>query len=215
MEAEQPLSLYVAEFLAPWDDAYKKQRYHTALLLRNEYDPEPGILYQLHYNGLKANIEDELFDELTTVPNIRYGMRHRTFIKLAKRAKVDEGYEFETRQKWNHILREAIKTRSKKPKFDYKNRHLITANNCRSGVISALSSIGIAFDQAHYMDDAGTQCTTLPLSNTFELVSAPEDPFEAMIALHDLREETKKLTKQLPVPQASTIVAGALDHVRE
>ncbi|MFK7838939.1 MAG: hypothetical protein AB8B83_01290 [Bdellovibrionales bacterium] len=116
MEAEQPLSMIVVEFKAPWDDAYKKQRYHTALLLRNKYDPLPGVLYQLHYNGMKANPMDELLDELTTIPNIRRGMRHTTFMKLAKRAVVDDGYEFEILQKWNHILRGAIETREKAPK---------------------------------------------------------------------------------------------------
>ncbi|MFK7838940.1 MAG: hypothetical protein AB8B83_01295 [Bdellovibrionales bacterium] len=65
------------------------------------------------------------------------------------------------------------------------------------------------------MDDAGTQCTTLPLEDTFNLQSAPDDEFEAMLALHDLREETIALSKRLPTPIASDVVAGALDHVRE
>ena len=116
IEPEQPQSILVAEFNAPYDKAYDQPRYHTALLLRNDRDAHPGILYQLHFNGLKENPLDELLQRLVMVPNIRAGMKSSSFKKLARATKVADGYEFHTRQMWNHILRHALwRRRSSRP----------------------------------------------------------------------------------------------------
>ena len=216
IEPEQPQSILVAEFNAPYDKAYDQPRYHTALLLRNDRDAHPGILYQLHFNGLKENPLDELLQRLVMVPNIRAGMKSSSFKKLARATKVADGYEFHTRQMWNHILRHALEKRKERLNFDYTDRHLVDANNCRAGIVSALRSVNIAFNDVTFKDKAGTQSTRISVTSEFQPVStAPQDPIDAMFMLQELREETIELSRQLPIPHHSKVIAGALERLME
>lgn len=212
----QPQSLHVAEFIAHKHQITGQQMHHPALLLVNDRDPDTGVLHHLHYNGVKQDAVDELLKRYVIVPCVWNGMSSRTYNRLAQVKKVDEGDEFEIRQKWNHMLRsQALETKKLGLEFDRSRMEEPDTDNCRTGIVRALKSCGIEIKSDTFIEEAGTKHPSTKVDPTFKPIARPADIFDFIEKLEEFRAETKLLSKQLPIPIQSQVFVGAVDLMFE
>lgn len=144
MVCEKKLSIYIAEFPNSNSEGDGGVRYHTALLLIDEGQASLQIVQELHFNDYAADMMDELQGLIKIVPNVRQGKSTKRPLDDLRLYPIIGGYETTTMTLWNHMLKHAVSVKQADLLFDYHDRHLPHANNCRAGTVSALASIGVA-----------------------------------------------------------------------
>ncbi len=209
MFQERKMSIYIAEFPNRNEDT---TRYHTALFLVDEGSDEPEVVQQLHYNDHANDLMDELQGIIRIVPNIRHGLKSKTSLGDLHVYPIIGGHETDMLQMWNHILAHSIEVRSQELLFDYHDRNLPHANNCRAGIISALASIGIGVEDEYYASDAGTIASRIAVSSVFNTSVAPA------LSLSEVIAENERLTAALIPPwemEESSSITGLQQLIKE
>lgn len=194
MVYERKLSIYVAEFRNSGDEGNGGLRYHTALLLVDEGQDSLQIAQELHFNDYAADMMDELQGLIRIVPNVRQGKSTKRPLDDLRLYPIIGGYETTTMPLWNHMLKHAVTVKEADLLFDYHDRHLPHANNCRAGTVSALASIGVGVEDEYYASDAGTKAGRITIQEIFSFAHAHQQ------GVNELRSENAKLMLQLLPP---------------
>lgn len=213
MEPEKKLSICIAEFPLGQD------RYHAALLLIEEGGDDLCIVQHLHFGDYEETTNGKPNGIYRMIPYVRNGMSSDNVESIKHLYPVIGGYERDTLEAWNHILAHAIEVREQNIPFDYEDRHLPHARNCRMGVVSALKSIGINTQGSYppedriFLGQAGTVSDSISISYVFDFYS------EARQDLKTVREQNANLSEVLPRPKEEgekdmdTILIHAATHL--
>jgi len=211
MQTQRQLSIYIAEFPGNAQEGNNEERFHPALLLVDEGQEGLEVLQQLHFNDYAETLMDELDGNIKMVPNARKGMKETTKSKIAHLYPIIGGYECDTMHAWNHMLEHALIVKKANLLFDYNDRHLPHANNCRAGIVSALRSIGIDVEDEFYKNDAGTLAARISVSSVFSFSATCRQ------SLEDLRRSNEALVEALPEPWddvKAPSLKDAVDHLK-
>ena len=156
MEATQH-AIYVTEQLIEQSfEGEDRSSYHTALWYVQERDGEADVVQQLHFNDHSDSFWEEDMGTVKMVPNVRYGLCRSQDPEKMGMVAVKRGHEAEILAYWNHMLAFSADVRQQQLTFDLQDSHLAHSNNCRSGVIAALKTIGVEYDPRLYKSESGT-----------------------------------------------------------
>ncbi|MEM6811005.1 MAG: hypothetical protein AAF549_00885 [Pseudomonadota bacterium] len=194
MISERKFSIYIAEFPDPEGEDKNNLRYHTALFLVDETQNSPTVVQELHFNDYAEDLMDELMGIVKIVPNVRHGQSTKRSLDNLQIYPIIGGYESSTMALWNHMLKHAVKVKEANLTFDYEDRHLPYANNCRAGIVSALATIGIGVEDEYYASDAGTKASRIKIGEIFSSANSEQK------TISELHSENARLRLQLLPP---------------
>lgn len=185
MEPERRLSINVAERLyRAWEGDVEDRWYHAFLMLLDETDDDnPKLVQHLHVN----NADGELM-----LPNVRYQFSTDRTLKDYDIFPYLVGKESDILPVWNHALRAGVYLKEQEITFGQDYRHNPYARNCRAGVKSFVTAMGLTFCEEFTKSAAGVKAEGIPSLPVFaHELSAPH-------SLADVRRENEMLSKLIP-----------------